>query len=63
MLAVAAGFGIANLVLDDPRIGDPTSQIGGVPDTTYNDVDRYPGFDPNGFAGTDREERALQHRH
>lgn len=61
LLAAAAGFGIANVVLEDAQIVAPTTSIGGsVPSET--DVNRYPGFDPNGFAGTDREERSFQHR-
>jgi hypothetical protein len=48
LLAVGAGFGIANLVMDDEVV--PTTP----PAET--------GFDPNGFAGTDREDRALMHR-
>ena len=62
LLAAGAGYGVANLVLDDPTIGAPVSRIGGSSDSTFNDVDRYPGFDPEKFAGTDREERAIQHR-
>jgi hypothetical protein len=61
LLAAGAGYGVADVLLDDPRISAPASQIGGS-DSTYNDVDRYPGFDPEKFAGTTREERALQHR-
>ena len=55
-LAVAAGFGIATVVLDEAT--SPPAEIS--PDVTGRDDN--PGFDPNGFAGTDREERALAHR-
>jgi hypothetical protein len=61
LLAAGTGYGVANVLLDDPLISAPASQIGGN-DSTFNDVDRYPGFDPEKFAGTTREERALQHR-
>jgi hypothetical protein len=59
-VAAGAGFGIAAVVLDDPAVLG-TSVVGTNDDTT-NDIDRYPGFDPDGFAGTDREERSFQHR-
>lgn len=58
LLAAAAGYGVAALVLDDAPMPVPT----GVFEENPNDLDRYYGFDPNGFAGTDREERSLQHR-
>lgn len=61
LLAAGAGFGIANVVLDDVQVGAPASSIGSDVMSEY-DVDRYPGFDPNGYAGTDREDRSLQHR-
>ncbi len=57
-LAVSAGFGIATVAIDEatqvPADFSPVVQIVGRDDN--------PGFDPNGFAGTDREERALTHR-
>jgi hypothetical protein len=56
VLAVGAGYGVAALVLDEaPAIQAPTNEF-------YDPAfDRDLGFDPNGFAGTDREERALMH--
>jgi hypothetical protein len=56
LLTIGAGFGIANLVMDDEVV--PTTP----PAETGFDLDRTKGFDPNGFAGTDREDRALMHR-
>ncbi len=53
LLAVGAGFGIANLVLDDDVL--PTEP----PPTSVFDN---PDYDPNGYAGTDRENRAFMHR-
>lgn len=56
LLAVGVGFGIASVVLDDEVLpAAPPAQTG-------FDLDRGPGFDPNGYAGTNREERAFQHR-
>ena len=56
VLAVGAGYGVATLVLDEtPAIQAPANEF-------YDPAfDRDHGFDPNGFAGTDREERALMH--
>ena len=58
VLATGAGYGVSNLVLDDPVIQTPTAPG----DEGPYDIDRYPGFDPNGYAGTDREERAFKQR-
>ncbi|QZY29720.1 hypothetical protein [Nocardioides coralli] len=57
LLAVGAGFGIASVVLDDEVL-----PITPAPAESEFDLDRYPGFDPNGYAGTNREDRAFQHR-
>jgi len=56
LLAAGAGYGMAALVLDEtPAIEAPANEF-------YDPAfDRDHGFDPNGFAGTDREERALMH--
>ena len=54
-LAVTAGYGIATAVIDE--VTPAPTEIGQI---VGRDDD--PGFDPNGFAGTDREERALMHR-
>ena len=56
VLAAGAGFGIANIVLEDEVL--PTTP----PAETGYDLDRTTGFDPNGYAGTNREDRAFQHR-
>jgi hypothetical protein len=53
VLSVGAGFAIANLALDDEVLPAEPPPIS---------VFDQPGYDPNGFAGTNREERALQHR-
>ena len=57
VLAVGAGYGVANVVLDEtPTTQTPTHE-------SYDPAfDGGMGFDPNRFAGTDREERALMHR-
>jgi hypothetical protein len=61
LLAIGAGFGVANLVLDDEVL--PAAPSGTIVDNDpYPDLNRYPGFDPNGYAGTDREDRSFQHR-
>jgi hypothetical protein len=53
VLAAGAGYGVATLVLDEgASLEAPTQSI----------APRDPNFDPNGFAGTNREDRALQHR-
>lgn len=59
VLAVGAGFGAASLLLEEAV---PVITEIGTNDTGVNDIDRYAGFDPNGYAGTDREDRAFQHR-
>ncbi len=59
LLAVGVGYGVAELALDEAPV--PVAPGFGADDLPY-DVDRYAGFDPNGFAGTDREERSFQHR-
>lgn len=50
VLAVGAGYGVANLVLDDAPALAPPAEI------VNDDVE--PGL----FPGTDREERTLMHR-
>jgi hypothetical protein len=54
LLAVGAGYGVTNLVLDEApaSIVEPTVR----PATGNEDVE------PGRFPGTDREERALMHR-
>lgn len=56
LVAVGAGFGVANLVLDDApaSITEPADISPGV---VNEDVE------PGRFPGTDREERALMHRY
>ena len=54
VLAVGAGWGLAAIVLDDPVSAPPT--------TPGPQVEPGWGSDPNGFRGTNREERALMHR-
>jgi hypothetical protein len=58
VIAVGAGFGIATLVIDEavPAVTSQSSSdtVGGNPGMGFSD--------PNGFAGTDREARAFQHR-
>lgn len=56
VLAVAAGWGIATVALDDPA---PTAPTAPQPPLVGN---KDFGTDPNGFRGTNREERALMHR-
>lgn len=54
-LAVAAGFGVAGLVLDEDVLPAPAGE-------GFTDPWGDPRYDPNGYGGTDRETRAFQHR-
>ena len=56
LLAAAAGFGVANLVIEDAAPLAPTNSIG------FDSPERGSGAVTNGFAGTDREERQFMHR-
>lgn len=66
-LAVAAGYGVGAVVLDEGAISSPSSQTPvqtGSQHTGHTwDPSRYPGFDdPQKFGNTNREDRVLMHR-